>query len=407
MSPRSSIATRRLTSTFAAASRREPAARAVVTTAGSSCGVIPTAIARAKSNDSTSGRPRMRFAAMMNTVRTIATCSSSTENRDRPFWNAVCGGSSPRPAATAPNSACAPVATTIPVAVPDCTTVPMYAQLVRSANGVSAGSGSICLAAAVDSPVSTPSLQSRSVTSVSRMSAGTSCPSTRRTTSPTTSPVTSIVCAVPSRITVVLWCTRSCSASVAFAARYSLTNPPRTLAARMMPITTASLRSPSAKARTAVAISSTIRALRNWLTRMCSGRTCTVCRAFGPSFMSRVAASAEVRPPGPVSSALVTSLVVAAQACVTMSDDAPLRGLSVDGPLMPLILLFHRRLRYRGQLIGVQGRSGRGYAADRTLPADRHDAHPASHAPCRPAGTRCGRSMVAIGPDAGSSAESR
>ena len=44
--------TSRLTSTFCAASRREPVARLVDTTAGSSCGVMPTATARENSTAS-------------------------------------------------------------------------------------------------------------------------------------------------------------------------------------------------------------------------------------------------------------------------------------------------------------------------------------------------------------------
>ena len=48
--------TSRLTSTSRRRIRREPAARLVDTTAGSSCGVIPTAIASENSKASSSGR---------------------------------------------------------------------------------------------------------------------------------------------------------------------------------------------------------------------------------------------------------------------------------------------------------------------------------------------------------------
>ena len=47
--------TSRLTSTLRLAIRREPAARLVETTAGSSCGVIPTAMARENSSASMTG----------------------------------------------------------------------------------------------------------------------------------------------------------------------------------------------------------------------------------------------------------------------------------------------------------------------------------------------------------------
>ena len=56
MSPRSSMHTSRLTSTLRRASRRDPVARLVDTTAGSSCGVMPTAMARENSSASRSGR---------------------------------------------------------------------------------------------------------------------------------------------------------------------------------------------------------------------------------------------------------------------------------------------------------------------------------------------------------------
>ena len=68
--------TSRLTRTFSFASRREPVARLVLTTAGSSCGVMPTAIARPNSAESISGRPSSRLVTMMTTVSVSATRSS-------------------------------------------------------------------------------------------------------------------------------------------------------------------------------------------------------------------------------------------------------------------------------------------------------------------------------------------
>ena len=56
MLPRSSIVTSRLTSTRLRASARDPVDRLTETIAGSSCGVIPIAIAREKSSASISGR---------------------------------------------------------------------------------------------------------------------------------------------------------------------------------------------------------------------------------------------------------------------------------------------------------------------------------------------------------------
>ena len=47
--------TNRLTRTLRWASRRDPVARLVLTTAGSSCGVMPTAIANANNTESITG----------------------------------------------------------------------------------------------------------------------------------------------------------------------------------------------------------------------------------------------------------------------------------------------------------------------------------------------------------------
>ena len=103
MSPRSSMHTSRLTSTLSRASRREPDARLVLTTAGSSCGVIPTAMARPNSKDSITGRRSSRLVTMMTTVSVIATRSSRYEKRRNPIWKSVSGWRSPSPAAMRPN----------------------------------------------------------------------------------------------------------------------------------------------------------------------------------------------------------------------------------------------------------------------------------------------------------------
>ena len=76
MSPRSSMHTSRLTKTLSRASRLDPEARLVPTTAGSSCGVIPTAIARPNSTESITGRRNSRLVITMSTVRVSATRNS-------------------------------------------------------------------------------------------------------------------------------------------------------------------------------------------------------------------------------------------------------------------------------------------------------------------------------------------
>ena len=76
MSPRSSMQTNRLTKTLSRANRRDPVARLVLTTAGSSCGVMPTAIASANNTESMTDRRSNRLVTKMSAVRVSATHSS-------------------------------------------------------------------------------------------------------------------------------------------------------------------------------------------------------------------------------------------------------------------------------------------------------------------------------------------
>ena len=89
MFPRSSMLMRRFTSTLRAASRRLPVERLTETIAGSSCGVIPMAIARENRSASTSGRPSTKLMTKMATVSAPATPASMRENELRPTWKAV------------------------------------------------------------------------------------------------------------------------------------------------------------------------------------------------------------------------------------------------------------------------------------------------------------------------------
>ena len=68
--------TSRLTSTFFAASRREPVARLVETTAGSSCGVMPTATARENRTASMTGRPSATLITKIVTLSTPPTLAN-------------------------------------------------------------------------------------------------------------------------------------------------------------------------------------------------------------------------------------------------------------------------------------------------------------------------------------------
>jgi hypothetical protein len=128
MLPRSSMLTRRLTSTFLRANRREPVDRLTVTIAGRSWGVRPIAIARENNSASMNGRCSTRLITKIDAVSTPATRTSRNENFRRPTWNAVSPGRSPSPAAIRPNAVCIPVRTTTPRAEPSRTTVPINAH---------------------------------------------------------------------------------------------------------------------------------------------------------------------------------------------------------------------------------------------------------------------------------------
>ena len=111
MLPRSSIATRRFTSTFFAARALEPDERLTVTMAGIISGAMPTAMASENSSASISGRDSATLTMKMNAVSTAATSNNKREKRDRPTSKAVWARLSPRPAAIWPNAVRVPVRT--------------------------------------------------------------------------------------------------------------------------------------------------------------------------------------------------------------------------------------------------------------------------------------------------------
>ena len=150
------------------------------------------------------------------------------------------------------------------------------------------------------------------------MSAGTTAPSCSSTTSPGTSPVTSSSTGAPPLIAVTRWRIDECSASAARSARYSLAKPSPMLAARMVPMISASVRSPSTYETTAVTSSSTSSALRSWWPRTPRARAWWVRTALGPYSARRRFASAGVSPSGPVPSAASTA-VASRVAAVTRS----------------------------------------------------------------------------------------
>ena len=154
--------------------------------AGSSCGVMPMAMASENSSASSSGREKATLMTKIEMVSTAATRTSSLENPRSPTWNAVSACVLRRPTAILPNAVADPVATTTPRPEPWCTTVPMNAHDGRSSGRVRGGRLRVVLSPAIDSPVSTASSHSSWFASISRTSAGTMSPTRSATTSPGT-----------------------------------------------------------------------------------------------------------------------------------------------------------------------------------------------------------------------------
>ncbi len=293
----------RMTSTCRRARDRAPADRLVLTTAGSSCGVIPTAMASENSSASTQERPSTMLATRIAPVRIRAITSRNDENRESPRWNSVCGSRRSKPAAMRPNSVLAPVATTTPRPRPDWTIVPMRAQQSRSPSSGDPGIGSIRFSTATDSPVMMLSSHRRSSASSSRRSAGTIAPGVSRTMSAGTSAPTSTSVRSPPRMTIARRRMRSCSETAVRAARYSFANPRAMLSTRIVAMTVAFSASPIAADTAAVTNSSSRMGLRTWFSSMRPAWVLSACTRFGPSRASRRAASSGSSPAGSASSA--------------------------------------------------------------------------------------------------------
>ncbi len=237
--------TSRLTSTLSRASRRDPVARLVLTTAGSSCGVIPTAIASANSTESITGRRSSRLVTKISTRQGDRHPQQQVGESAQTGLELGLGLPLTQAGGDAAELGVARRSRTPPRSPrPALTMVPMNARSVESARPASALTGCGDFSEAADSPDRMLSLHSRPLTSISRTSAGTASPSASRITSPGTRSLTSTLMNCPSRRTTALWCTAECSAAEARSARYSLTKPKPMLAARMTPMMIACVLSP-------------------------------------------------------------------------------------------------------------------------------------------------------------------
>ncbi len=212
--------TRRFTSTWRRARRRDPVERLTVTIAGRSCGVRPIAIASENSSASMNGR-----------------CSSDVDDEDRHRQHARDADEeqreSPQPdlerglgRALAEPDRDASECCVRAGAHDDARSRHLAGRScpsARTTDVVATASGDFSTGS--DSPVSTASSHSSSVESSSRMSAGTMSPIEICTMSPGTRSMTSTRCGTPSRTTSAWWRICECSAATACSDRYSFTKP--------------------------------------------------------------------------------------------------------------------------------------------------------------------------------------
>ena len=213
--------------------------------AGSSCGVIPIAIASENSKASITGLDMATLMTKIETVRMPAIQTSSARELVQPDLERRVGrrraepDRDPAERGRRPGGDHHPAGRSL-----------VHDRAHERAGGRSTGSdsspgaASADFAAGIDSPVSTASSHSSCVASSSRMSAGTTFPMPSVTMSPGTSSRTSTRRSVPSRRTSVKWRMLSCKATAARSERYSLTKPSPTLSARIAAMITASAGSP-------------------------------------------------------------------------------------------------------------------------------------------------------------------
>ena len=183
-----------------AAMRWTPSASTTVEIATSPSGIAATARDTASMSVSSASRPCARPSAN-NAAHTTSTATPSVRPSESSLrcMGVVTSGPLAMSSAIPPTCVRAPVATTTPVARPATTRVEENAMPTRSPSATSAGTASVDLSTACDSPVSADSSTRRFTVSISRTSAGTASPAASSTTSPTTSSLEARCTASPSR----------------------------------------------------------------------------------------------------------------------------------------------------------------------------------------------------------------
>ncbi len=176
-----------------------PCESVMLTMAGSSSGVRPTARASEKRSESIAGFPSRKLKESTITTITSITWVSRLPKRWMPRSNSVSDGRMPRRWAIPPSTVSRPVTTTSRRAVPLLTLVPMNAQLDLSARLETAGAAPGAFSTGKVSPVSVAWLTYRSSDSRRIPSAGTRLPADSWRTSPGTISTEGIASSLPPR----------------------------------------------------------------------------------------------------------------------------------------------------------------------------------------------------------------
>ncbi len=222
---------------------------------GRSCGVRPTASAREKRNDSSTGRRRITFTTKIPTTSVAVTRMRRKPKRRRPSSNDVGTCAWVMLVPKRPNSVCSPTAAITAVPVPLATWVPHHTAFVRSLRPVDAGSSPGCFSTGKLSPVSVDWSRRSASESSTRASAAITPPARSTRTSPGTTSSRATLASTPSRITVAWAGIAAMRSSTARSAPRSCTYPRTALATVISKMMLLSMVSPSAIDNTAAPMS--------------------------------------------------------------------------------------------------------------------------------------------------------
>src|SRR5689334_16792572 len=244
--PSASPARSRRSSAPRRASWRPSTASSTVTRMGSSSGTVAKAIVSPSSSISCQLRPVSSPATgttmLAATAKTSTTLASWASDR----CSGVGGSFSWRTSLPSwPSSVRGPVATTTAAPSPAATAVPAYSTAARSASGAATGTGAGPLPAGSASPVRVDSSTRSPSAAITRASAGTRSPASITNTSPGTSSAAGISATAPPHRMQAAGAASWRSASIALAARSSVTASVMTTKAITTKMAMASSRCPN------------------------------------------------------------------------------------------------------------------------------------------------------------------